>query len=169
MRILGIETSCDESAVAIYDAAAGLMGHLIHSQIVLHQHYGGVVPELASRDHIQQLLPLIQQLLTQLHLSSSDIHGIAYTKGQGLIGSLMVGASVARSLAFACDLPSLGVHHLESHLMAAMLEEKKPTFPFVTLLVSGGHTLLLYAEKYGVYHLLGETVDDAAGEAFYKI
>src|SRR3989338_8884762 len=168
MKILAIETSCDETAVAIYDRDAGLLGQLIHSQIDLHQQYGGVVPELASRDHIQKLLPLIQQLLSQLNLSSKDISAVAYTRGPGLIGALMVGASIARSLAFAWNIPSIGVHHLESHLMAVMLEEEKPQFPFVTLLVSGGHTMLLYAEKYGVYRILGETLDDAAGEAFDK-
>ncbi|HLB56453.1 MAG TPA: tRNA (adenosine(37)-N6)-threonylcarbamoyltransferase complex transferase subunit TsaD [Coxiellaceae bacterium] len=168
MKILSIETSCDETAVAIYDSDAGLLGQLIHSQIDLHQKYGGVVPELASRDHIKKLLPLIQQLLDQLKLSQKDISGIAYTRGPGLIGALMVGASVARSLAFAWNIPSIGVHHLESHIMAVMLEKEKPSFPFVTLLVSGGHTMLLYAEKYGVYRILGETLDDAAGEAFDK-
>ncbi len=168
MKILGIETSCDETAVAIYDRDAGLLGQLIHSQIDLHKKYGGVVPELASRDHIQKLLPLIQQLLSELKLSSKDISGISYTRGPGLIGALMVGASIARSLAFAWNIPSIGVHHLESHIMAAMLEDQKPEYPFVTLLVSGGHTMLLYAEKYGVYRILGETLDDAAGEAFDK-
>lgn len=168
MKILGIETSCDETAVAIFDRDTGLLGHLIHSQVDLHAQYGGVVPELASRDHIQKLLPLIQQLLSELHLSSNDISSIAYTKGPGLIGALMVGASIARSLAFAWGIPSIGVHHLESHLMAVMLEDNKPQFPFVTLLVSGGHTLLLYAEKFGVYRILGESLDDAAGEAFDK-
>lgn len=166
--ILGIESSCDETAVAIYDGNRGLLGHLIHSQIELHKQYGGVVPELASRDHIQKLLPLIQQLLNQLQLSQKDISGIAYTRGPGLIGALMVGASLARALAFAWRVPSVGVHHLESHIMAVMLEDNKPIYPFVTLLVSGGHTLLLYAEKYGSYRLLGETADDAAGEAFDK-
>lgn len=168
MKILAIETSCDETAVAIYDRDAGLLGQLIHSQIDLHKQYGGVVPELASRDHIQKLLPLIQQLLSELKLSKKDIAGVAYTRGPGLIGALMVGASVARSLAFAWNVPSIGVHHLEAHLMAVMLEKEKPEFPFVTLLVSGGHTMLLYAEKYGVYRILGETLDDAAGEAFDK-
>ena len=168
MKILGVETSCDETAVAIYDRDVGLLGQLIHSQIHLHKKYGGVVPELASRDHIQKLLPLIKQLLSQLQLSSKDIAGVAYTRGPGLIGALMVGASIARSLAFAWNIPSMGVHHLESHLMAVMLEKEKPEFPFVTLLVSGGHTMSLYAEKYGVYRILGETVDDAAGEAFDK-
>ena len=168
MRILAIETSCDETAVAIYDERQGLLGQLIHSQIELHKQYGGVVPELASRDHIQKLLPLIQQLLDQLNLSKKDISGIAYTRGPGLIGALMVGASLARALAFAWKIPSVGVHHLESHIMAVMLEEDKPQYPFVTLLVSGGHTSLLYAEKYGVYRILGETQDDAAGEAFDK-
>src|SRR3990167_1787574 len=168
MKILSIETSCDETAVAITDRDAGLLGQLIHSQIDLHQQYGGVVPELASRDHIQKLLPLIQKLLSDLNLTKKDIDAIAYTRGPGLIGALMVGSSIARSLAFAWNIPSIGVHHLESHLMAVMLEENKPQFPFVTLLVSGGHTMLLYAEKYGEYRILGETLDDAAGEAFDK-
>ena len=168
MRILAIETSCDETAVAIYDRDAGLLGQLIHSQVELHAVYGGVVPELASRDHIQKLLPLIQTLLSQLQLSPKDISAIAYTRGPGLIGALMVGASIARSLAYAWGVPSIGVHHLESHLMAVMLEAEQPAFPFVTLLVSGGHTMLLYAEKFGVYRILGETLDDAAGEAFDK-
>ena len=168
MKILGIETSCDETAVAITDRDAGLLGQLIHSQIDLHQQYGGVVPELASRDHIQKLLPLIQKLLSDLNLTKKDIDAIAYTRGPGLIGALMVGSSIARSLAFAWNIPSIGVHHLESHLMAVMLEENKPQFPFVTLLVSGGHTMLLYAEKYGEYRILGETLDDAACEAFDK-
>lgn len=168
MRILAIETSCDETAVAIYDRDAGLLGQLIHSQVELHAVYGGVVPELASRDHIQKLLPLIQSLLSKLQLTASDISCIAYTRGPGLIGALMVGASIARSLAFAWGVPSIGVHHLESHLMAVMLEEQKPVYPFVTLLVSGGHSMLLYAEKFGVYRILGETLDDAAGEAFDK-
>ena len=168
MKILAIETSCDETAVAIYDRDAGLLGQLIHSQIDLHAKYGGVVPELASRDHIQKLLPLIQQLLSELKLASKDITGVAYTRGPGLIGALMVGASVARSLAYAWQVPSIGVHHLESHVMAVMLEVEKPQYPFVTLLVSGGHTMLLYTEKFGVYRILGETLDDAAGEAFDK-
>lgn len=168
MIILGIETSCDETAVAIYDSQAGLLGQLIHSQVDLHQQYGGVVPELASRDHIQKLLPLVQQLLDQLQLTKDNITAIAYTRGPGLIGALMVGASFARALAFAWKIPSIGVHHLESHIMAVMLEVEKPVYPFVTLLVSGGHTMLLLAEKYGVYRILGETQDDAAGEAFDK-
>ena len=168
MIVLGIETSCDETAVALYDERRGLLDQLIHSQIDLHKPYGGVVPELASRDHVQKLLPLIQQLLKQNKLAEKDITGIAYTRGPGLIGALMVGAALAKSLAFAWGIPSIGVHHLESHLMAVMLETKKPVFPFVTLLVSGGHTMLLLAEKFGHYQMLGETVDDAVGEAFDK-
>ena len=168
MKILGIETSCDDTAVAIYDRDAGLIGQCIHHQTDLHKLYGGVVPELASRDHIQQLLPLIKALFSQHTIRLSDISAIAYTRGPGLIGALMTGASLARSLAFALGIPSIGVHHLESHLMAVMLETSKPVFPFVTLLVSGGHTMLLYAEKYGVYRILGESLDDAAGEAFDK-
>ena len=166
--VLGIETSCDETAVAIYDRDHGLIGQRIHSQIALHQQYGGVVPELASRDHIQKLLPLIQQLLSEKNITLNNITGVAYTRGPGLIGALMVGASFARALAFSLNIPSIGVHHLESHIMAVMLEEKKPVYPFVTLLVSGGHTMLLYAEKFGVYRILGESLDDAAGEAFDK-
>lgn len=168
MKILGIETSCDDTAVAIYDETQGLLSQRIHSQADLHKIYGGVVPELASRDHIQKLLPLIQSLLSDCHLTLKEITGIAYTRGPGLIGALMVGASVARSLAFALQIPSIGVHHLESHIMAVMLENEKPTYPFVTLLASGGHTILLLAEKFGSYRILGETVDDAAGEAFDK-
>lgn len=168
MRILGIETSCDDTAVAIYDEHQGLLGHLMHSQVDLHSIYGGVVPELASRDHIRKLLPSIKSLLHQCEISLSSITGIAYTRGPGLIGSLMVGVSVAKSLSFSLGVPSLGVHHLESHIMAAMLEENKPAFPFVTLLVSGGHTMLLLAKAFGDYEILGETLDDAAGEAFDK-
>ena len=168
MKILGIETSCDDTAVAIYDAHQGLLGQLIHSQTDLHKIYGGVVPELASRDHIQKLLPLIQALLKNLNLDLKDLSAIAYTRGPGLIGALMVGSSVARSLAFSLNIPSIGVHHLESHMMAVMLEKNQPTYPFVTLLASGGHTSLLLAEQYGQYVSLGATCDDAAGEAFDK-
>jgi len=168
LRVLGIETSCDETSVAIYDEPAGLLGQLVYSQNALHQPYGGVVPELASRDHILKLLPLTQQLLTERAVNEKSITAIAYTRGPGLIGSLMVGASFAKSLAFAWKIPSIGVHHLESHLMAALLENNTLEFPLVTLLVSGGHTMLLFTEKFGCYQLLGETLDDAAGEAFDK-
>ncbi|HIN69120.1 MAG TPA: tRNA (adenosine(37)-N6)-threonylcarbamoyltransferase complex transferase subunit TsaD [Methylococcales bacterium] len=168
MRVLGIETSCDETAVAVYDEQKGLLSHHIYSQIAVHRQYGGVVPELASRDHIRKTLPLIQQSLSDANLSRKDINGIAYTKGPGLIGALMVGASVAKSLAYAWQVPSLGVHHMESHLMVVMLEEEAPSFPFVALLVSGGHTLLVDVRGVGEYELLGESLDDAAGEAFDK-
>lgn len=168
MRVLGIETSCDETAVAIYDAQQGLLSHHIYSQIDIHKHYGGVVPELASRDHIRKTLPLIQQALKDANTSKKDITGIAYTKGPGLIGALMVGAAVAKGLAYAWQVPSVGVHHMESHLMAIMLEENQPSLPFLALLVSGGHTMLLQANAVGDYKLLGESLDDAVGEAFDK-
>jgi N6-L-threonylcarbamoyladenine synthase len=166
--VLGIETSCDETAVAIYDAKRGLLAHRIYSQIEIHAKYGGVVPELASRDHIRKLTPLISQTLEDAGLTKTDIRGIAYTKGPGMIGALMVGASVARSLGYAWNVPTLGVHHLEAHLMAVMLEEKRPEFPFLALLVSGGHTLLIEVRGVGRYTILGETLDDAVGEAFDK-
>lgn len=168
MNILGIETSCDETAVAIYNADHGLVAHQIYSQIDIHRQYGGVVPELASRDHVRKLLPLIQQVMHEASLSKKDIHGISYTKGPGLVGALMVGATVARSLGYAYNVPTLGIHHLEAHLMAVMLEEHAPEFPFVALLVSGGHTMLIEVKAFGNYQLLGETLDDAAGEAFDK-
>ncbi len=168
MRVLGIETSCDETAVAIYAEKQGLLSHHIYSQIDIHKQYGGVVPELASRDHIRKALPLIQQSLKDANISKKDIDGIAYTKGPGLVGALMVGASVAKALAYAWQVPSVGVHHMESHLMAIMLEENRPPFPFLALLVSGGHTLLVHVKRFGEYALLGESVDDAVGEAFDK-
>lgn len=168
MRILGIETSCDETAVALYDGDRGLVAHELYSQIPLHAQYGGVVPELASRDHIRKLLPLIDQCLSSANLSASDVDGIAYTKGPGLIGALMVGASVARSLGWAWNVPTLGVHHMEAHLMAVMLEDNPPECPFIALLVSGGHTMLVRVTGLGEYTLLGQTIDDAAGEAFDK-
>src|SRR3990167_9272788 len=168
MRVLGIETSCDETAVAIYDQQQGLLSHCIHSQISIHQAFGGVVPELASRDHIRKTLPLLKQSLAEAKLSQKDIHGIAYTKGPGLVGALMVGASIAKSLGYAWGIPSVGVHHLESHLMVIMLEENPPSFPFLALLVSGGHTLLIHVKNVGDYVLLGETLDDAVGESFDK-
>jgi len=168
MRVIGIETSCDETAVAVYDGRQGLLSHHIYSQIDIHKRYGGVVPELASRDHIRKTLPLIQQSLQDAHASEKDIDGIAYTKGPGLIGALMVGASIAKALAFAWQVPSLGVHHMESHLMAIMLEKDLPSFPFLALLVSGGHTMLVHVKAFGHYKLLGESVDDAVGEAFDK-
>jgi len=168
MRVLGIETSCDETGVAIFDQELGLMGHCLHSQIATHAEFGGVVPELASRDHIRKLTPLIKEVLQQSQCDAKTITGIAYTKGPGLVGALLVGSGVARSLAYAWDVPAIGVHHMEGHLLAPLLEADKPTFPFGALLVSGGHTLLVKVERLGHYELLGESVDDAAGEAFDK-
>lgn len=168
MRVLGIETSCDETGIAIYDSEKGLLAHTLHSQIELHSPYGGVVPELASRDHIKRILPLLKQTLEQAKLSCNDIDGIAYTAGPGLIGALLVGASVARSLGFALNIPTIGIHHMEGHLLAPLLEPDSPPFPFLALLVSGGHTQLMRADSIAHYTILGETVDDAAGEAFDK-
>lgn len=168
MYVLGIETSCDETAVAIYHSNQGLINHILHSQVDMHSEYGGVVPELASRDHIRKLVPLIKQCLQESQLSGSDINGIAYTAGPGLMGALLVGAATARSLAWTWQVPALAVHHMEGHLLAPMLEENPPEFPFVALLISGGHTLLVQVEGIGRYQLLGESLDDAAGEAFDK-
>jgi len=168
MRILGIETSCDETGVAIYDEEKGLIANQLHTQIALHADYGGVVPELASRDHIRKLAPLLQAALEEAHLTAKDIDGIAYTSGPGLVGALLVGSTVARSLAYAWNVPAIGVHHMEGHLLAPMLEENPPHFPFVALLVSGGHTQLVRVDGVGRYELLGESIDDAAGEAFDK-
>lgn len=168
MKILGIETSCDETGVAIYDEQKGLVANQLYSQIDVHADYGGVVPELASRDHIRKTLPLIQEALKEANLTPSDIDGIAYTAGPGLVGALLVGSTIARSLAYAWNVPALGVHHMEGHLLAPMLEEKAPEFPFVALLISGGHTQLVKVEGVGKYELLGESIDDAAGEAFDK-
>ena len=168
MRILGIETSCDETGVAIYDEEKGLIANQLHTQIALHADYGGVVPELASRDHIRKLAPLLQAALQEAHLTAKDIDGIAYTSGPGLVGALLVGSTVARSLAYAWNVPAIGVHHMEGHLLAPMLEENPPHFPFVALLVSGGHTQLVRVDGVGRYELLGESIDDAAGEAFDK-
>ncbi|MGI1680083.1 MAG: tRNA (adenosine(37)-N6)-threonylcarbamoyltransferase complex transferase subunit TsaD [Cellvibrionaceae bacterium] len=168
MRVLGIESSCDETGVALYDSENGLLGHRLFSQIAVHAEYGGVVPELASRDHIRKTLPLIDNLLKSTHLTSKDIDGIAFTKGPGLVGALMVGSCIGRALAFAWDIPAIGVHHMEGHLLAPMLEESPPEFPFVALLVSGGHTQLMRVGAIGEYQLLGESLDDAAGEAFDK-
>ena len=167
-RILGIETSCDETAVAIYASGQGLLAHEVYSQIPLHAPYGGVVPELASRDHIRKTAPMLQGLLQKAQLALTDIDGIAYTAGPGLIGALLVGASIGRSLAYALGVPALAVHHMEGHLMAPMLEAEPPAFPFIALLVSGGHTQLVMVEGVGAYQVLGESVDDAAGEAFDK-
>ena len=168
MRVLGIETSCDETGVAVYDSEKGLLTHTLYSQVAVHAEYGGVVPELASRDHVRKLLPLIRQVLADASCSSRDINGIAYTSGPGLIGALMVGASVGRSLAYAWQVPALAVHHMEGHLLAPMLEDNPPDFPFVALLVSGGHTQLVEVKGIGEYQILGESLDDAAGEAFDK-
>ncbi len=168
MRILGIETSCDETGVAIYDEDKGLVANQLYSQIDMHADYGGVVPELASRDHIRKTLPLIQEALKEANLQPSDIDGIAYTAGPGLVGALLVGSTIARSLAYAWNVPALGVHHMEGHLLAPMLEENAPEFPFVALLISGGHTQLVKVDGVGQYELLGESIDDAAGEAFDK-
>ena len=168
MKILGIETSCDESAAAIYDGEAGLLGHQLYSQVALHAQYGGVVPELASRDHVRKLLPLVEAVLAEAGVAASEIDGVAYTAGPGLVGALLVGAAVARSLAFAWNRPALGVHHLEGHLLAPMLEPEPPQFPFLALLVSGGHTLLAEVREVGDYRIIGASLDDAAGEAFDK-
>lgn len=168
MRVLGIETSCDETGVAIYDSEKGLLADTLYSQVEMHAEYGGVVPELASRDHVRKLLPLLKETFAIAGLETGDVDAIAYTAGPGLIGALMVGASTGRSMAMAWGIPAIGVHHMEGHLLAPMLEETPPTFPFVALLVSGGHTQLVKVEGIGQYQLLGESLDDAAGEAFDK-
>ncbi len=167
MRVLGIETSCDETGIALYDSKAGLLAHKIFSQKT-HIEYGGVVPELASRDHVRKTLPMIQALLKATDLSPTDVDGIAYTAGPGLVGALMVGAVIGKSLGFAWQIPTIGVHHIEGHLLAPMLEADPPAFPFVALLVSGGHTQLIKVMQVGAYEILGESLDDAAGEAFDK-
>lgn len=166
--VLGIETSCDETGVAVYECHHGLLAHELYSQIGMHANYGGVVPELASRDHVRKLLPLIRQTLQNAGLSVNDLAGIAYTAGPGLVGALLVGAACARSLAFALDIPAIGVHHMEGHLLAPLLELDPPAPPFVALLVSGGHSMLIEVAAVGEYRLLGDTLDDAAGEAFDK-
>jgi len=168
MIVLGIESSCDETGIALFDSEAGLLAHTLHSQIEIHAEYGGVVPELASRDHIRYLVPLLDDALQQSALNKTDIDGIAYTAGPGLIGALMSGASFARSLAWSLGVPAVEVHHMEGHLLAPMLEDNPPAFPFVALLVSGGHTLLAYVKGIGQYEILGQSLDDAAGEAFDK-
>lgn len=168
MKVLGVETSCDETGVAVYDTEQGLLSHHLHSQIDLHALYGGVVPELASRDHIRKLTPLIQQCMTEAKLDLKELDGVAYTAGPGLIGALMVGASLARSLAWGLNIPAVAVHHMEGHLLAPLLDNPDIKPPFVALLVSGGHTLLVEVTKIGKYTLLGESLDDAAGEAFDK-
>jgi len=168
MFVLGIESSCDETAVAIYHGERGLIAHTLHSQVAMHNEYGGVVPELASRDHIRKLVPLIKQVVSDSRLDTQDIGGIAYTAGPGLMGSLLVGAATARSLAWSWQIPAIAVHHMEGHLLAPMLENEPPQYPFVALLISGGHTLLIEVRGIGQYRLLGESLDDAAGEAFDK-
>jgi N6-L-threonylcarbamoyladenine synthase len=169
MKVLGIETSCDETGIALYDSERGLLADALYSQIKLHQKYGGVVPELASRDHIRKTLPLIREVLEKAGCSVQDIEGIAYTAGPGLAGALLVGAAIGRSLGMALDVPTIGVHHMEGHLLAPLLEENGPEFPFVALLVSGGHTQLVAVADIGSYEVIGESVDDAAGEAFDKV
>jgi N6-L-threonylcarbamoyladenine synthase len=168
MRVLGVETSCDETGAAIYDSEKGLLAHTLYSQVAMHAEYGGVVPELASRDHVRKTIPLIESVLTESNLKKSEIDGIAYTAGPGLVGALLVGAAIARSLAFAWNIPAVGVHHMEGHLLAPMLEALPPPFPFVALLVSGGHTQLVKVARMGSYEILGDTLDDAVGEAFDK-
>lgn len=169
MRILGIETSCDETGVAIFDEKQGLLAHVLYSQVLTHAPYGGVVPELASRDHVKKIIPLVVEVLKDANVSLSSLTGIAYTAGPGLIGALMTGASFAKSLAYALEIPSIAVHHMEGHLLAPMLEDPAPVFPFIALLVSGGHTMLVDVKGIGQYQILGESLDDAAGEAFDKI
>jgi len=168
MLVLGIESSCDETGVALYDTDRGLLAHAIHTQVAMHEAYGGVVPELASRDHIRRLVPLLDAVLAEAGASKADVDGIAYTAGPGLAGALLVGASFAASLAVALNVPALPVHHLEGHLLSPLLAADRPAFPFVALLVSGGHTQLMRVSGVGAYELLGESVDDAAGEAFDK-
>ncbi|MDB3869838.1 tRNA (adenosine(37)-N6)-threonylcarbamoyltransferase complex transferase subunit TsaD [Candidatus Thioglobus sp.] len=165
---LGVESSCDETGIGLYHSEKGLIGHQLFSQVEIHSEYGGVVPELASRDHIQRTLPLIKAVLADAHLTLRDISGIAYTAGPGLAGALLVGSAVAKSLAWSLKIPSLGVHHMEGHLLAPLLEKKVPSFPFVALLVSGGHTMLIDVKAIGEYEILGESLDDAVGEAFDK-
>lgn len=168
MRVLGIETSCDETGVALYDSEQGLLADALYSQVAMHTEYGGVVPELASRDHVRKLIPLIKEVMAEAGLSLNDLDAVAYTAGPGLIGALMVGASTGRALALGLGIPAMAVHHMEGHLLAPMLEENPPAFPFVALLVSGGHTQLVRVDAIGQYELLGESLDDAAGEAFDK-
>src|SRR5688572_5623777 len=168
MVVLGIETSCDETGVALYDTTRGLLGHALHSQVAMHADYGGVVPELASRDHIRRLLPLTRTILARAGLAVSDLDAVAYTEGPGLAGALLVGAAAAHGLAYALGISAIGIHHLEGHLLSPLLAHPAPEFPFVALLVSGGHTQLMHVAGVGDYELLGETLDDAAGEAFDK-
>jgi len=168
MLVLGLETSCDETGVALFDTQRGLLSHALFSQVDLHVEYGGVVPELASRDHVRKILPLIDEVFSEAGCRAADLDGIAYTAGPGLVGALMVGATLAKSLAWSWNVPVLGVHHMEGHLLAPMLEDEHPDYPFVALLVSGGHTQLVRVDGIGQYRLLGESLDDAAGEAFDK-
>lgn len=168
MRVLGIESSCDETGIAVYDSEQGLLAHALYSQIALHAEYGGVVPELASRDHIRKTLPLIDEVLTEAKITRADIDAVAYTAGPGLVGALLVGSAIGRSIAWALDVPALAINHMEGHLLSPLLEENPPAFPFVSLLVSGGHTLLIDVQGIGKYQLLGESIDDAVGEAFDK-
>ncbi|NPA72106.1 MAG: tRNA (adenosine(37)-N6)-threonylcarbamoyltransferase complex transferase subunit TsaD [Gammaproteobacteria bacterium] len=168
MLVLGIESSCDETGIALYDTDKGLIADTLYTQVELHAQYGGVVPELASRDHIRKLTPLIMQTLEEANVQRNELDGIAYTAGPGLIGALLTGTSVARSLAYALDIPAVGVHHMEGHLLAPMLEAEQPEFPFICLLISGGHSMIIRVDGIGQYKLLGETLDDAAGEAFDK-
>lgn len=169
MKVLGIETSCDETGVAIFDTQQGILAEALYSQVAVHAEYGGVVPELASRDHIRKLVPLMREVFAKAGLEHGDIDGVAYTSGPGLIGALMVGASTGRALGMAWDVPTIGVHHMEGHLLAPLLEENAPKPPFVALLVSGGHTQLVNVHSLGDYELMGESIDDAAGEAFDKV
>jgi N6-L-threonylcarbamoyladenine synthase len=168
MRILGIETSCDETGVAIFDHQNGLLAEALHSQVAIHSAYGGVVPELASRDHVRKVLPLIRQLFADAGVQPESLDGVAYTSGPGLVGALMVGASIGRSLAWSWGVPAIGIHHMEGHLLAPMLEVDPPPFPFVAMLVSGGHTQLVEVQGVGRYRIMGDSLDDAAGEAFDK-
>ncbi len=168
MLILGIESSCDETGVALYDTGQGLLAHALYSQIAMHNEYGGVVPELASRDHIRRVLPLTRQILAESSRTLENLDGIAYTQGPGLAGALLVGAGMARALAYALNIPAVGVHHLEGHMLSPLISDTPPAFPFAALLVSGGHTQIMYVAGVGRYELLGDTLDDAAGEAFDK-
>lgn len=168
MRILGIETSCDETGIAIYDDKQGLLSHELYSQVKLHADYGGVVPELASRDHVRKIIPLIEKAMADANTTPNELDGVAFTQGPGLVGALLVGSSVGRSLAYAWQVPAVGVHHMEGHLLAPMLEAEAPEMPFVALLVSGGHSMLVKVKGIGQYEVLGESIDDAAGEAFDK-
>jgi N6-L-threonylcarbamoyladenine synthase len=169
MRVLGIETSCDETGIALYDSEQGLLADALYSQVAVHEEYGGVVPELASRDHVRKVLPLVKQVMAEAKCVPETLDGLAYTAGPGLVGALMVGATLAKGLAWGWNVPALGVHHMEGHLLAPMLEEDRPEYPFVALLVSGGHTQLVRVDGIGCYRQLGESLDDAAGEAFDKV